>query len=197
MLLSLQQITNWLIVYKYIIYFPLTVFEGPIVTVIAAFLASAGVFSLAGVYAVSVAGDFVGDSLYYLIGKYGRAGFIDRWGKYIGLTSERVEQLHNRFKKHGWRILLFGKWSQVFGAPILTAAGVAGMPYWKFIGYNMLGTLLKSAIWIIIGFYFGEAYASINRYFNYATVIALSIAVLIGVVYYFYYRRRKNRPPTL
>jgi membrane protein DedA with SNARE-associated domain len=64
MIFTLSQIINWLEVYKYFVLFPVTIFEGPIITVIAGYLSSLGFLNFYVAYGVIVLGDTVGDILF-------------------------------------------------------------------------------------------------------------------------------------
>ena len=89
----LEQIILLLTTYKYLLLFPIVVFEGPIITVIAGFLSSLGYLNIFIAYGVVVVGDIAGDIMYYALGYYGRDRFVNRWGRFLGITSERVERL--------------------------------------------------------------------------------------------------------
>ncbi len=78
--------------------FPISIIEGPIVSIMGGFLASQKYFNIYAVIGVVVAGDVVGDMLYYALGKYGGQKLLHRFGKYLALTPERVKLLRNRFK---------------------------------------------------------------------------------------------------
>jgi len=99
----LQQIILLLTAHKYLFLFPVVVVEGPIITVIAGFLSSLGFLNIFIAYAVIVVGDIVGDIMFYAIGYYGRQKFVNRWGRFLGITSERVERLEKHFEKHSWQ----------------------------------------------------------------------------------------------
>lgn len=60
----LQQIILLLTAHKYLFLFPAAVVEGPIVTVIAGFLSSLGIFNIFIAYAVVVVSDIVGDIMH-------------------------------------------------------------------------------------------------------------------------------------
>ncbi len=184
MLFTFAQIFGWLAGFRYWMLFPVAVIEGPIITVIAGFLSSLGALDLLISYSVVVMGDLAGDSLYYAIGRFGRERFILKWGKYIGLKIERVRKMESQFKKRGKAILIGGKMSQVFGALILVSAGISKMKYKDFMLTNFVWTLPKSFILILIGFYFGQAYVQINRYFNYTAVIMFALGVAAAVIYW-------------
>lgn len=184
MFVSLEKVIPILIAYKYFLLFPLTVIEGPIITIIAGFLASHGYFSVFIVYVIVVIGDLAGDFIYYLIGRYSRTKFIQRWGHYIGITPARVESLDSHFVKHAGKTLIAGKLSHGVGAMILVAAGAAKLPISKFLWFNFIATLPKSLVLLLIGFYFGKAYAEWNRYLGYTAIFMTLIAVLFVVIYF-------------
>jgi membrane protein DedA with SNARE-associated domain len=115
-LLLLQQ-------YGYYILFPFAVFEGPIIGVIAGFLAAAGKMNVLGVFLVLIAGDMVGDVMYYGLGRWGGRTIVVRYGRYIGITPAKM-QAAERYQdsKSFTALLLFGK-TQPTGSIILVAAG--------------------------------------------------------------------------
>ena len=180
---TLQQIVSWLVVYKYQVMFPITIFEGPIITVIGGFLASQGILNFYAVYAVCVSGDIVGDLLYYALGRWGSQSFLMKWLKYLGVTPERIKKLENHFEKHSGKTLLLGKISHGAGSLILIAAGVSKMPVGRFIWFNFIGTLPKTLAFLLIGYYFGEAYKRISQHIDYTALLTFSIAVIIIVIY--------------
>ncbi len=96
---------------------PMAVVEGPIVTVIAAYLAKLGYMNIWAVYGVCVLGDLIGDAMYYWIGRLGPALLPDRWLARLGMTEARKLALEGHFAtKGGWTILV-GKWTHSAGLP--------------------------------------------------------------------------------
>jgi len=188
----LQQILLLLTAYKYVFLFPAAFVEGPIVTVIAGFLSSLGIFNIFIAYAIVVAGDIVGDIMHYAFGYYGGQRFVKRWGRFLGVTSERVEQLEKHFEKHTGKTLIIGKLTQVVGAVVLVAAGMARVPFRKFVWYNFISTLPKSLILLLIGYYSGESYVKISSYLDY-TAIGTVVAAVIFIVIYFMIRRLSKK----
>lgn len=192
MFFSFSHIIAWLEAYKYIILFPFAIVEGPIISVIAGFLASLGQMNIVLVYVVVVLGDVVGDAIYYMVGRWGRTGLVDRLGHYVGATKERIARMEQHLHTHLGKTLLFGKWGHTFGAPILLASGAARVPFSRFMFINTLGTLLKSLILVAVGYYFGRAYVQINHYINYGA-LAITAVVLIIVLGYIFFTKRTNR----
>jgi len=181
---SLAHIIAWMLAYGYFILFPLVVIEGPIVSILAGFIASMGHLNLFISFGVIIVADLIGDSMYYYIGYSGRKSFIKKWGKYIGINEKRVEQIEGHFKKHSAKTLIAGKLSQGVGAVILVAAGIAKMPFWEYLWYNFLATVPKSLILLLVGYYFGRAYVEFNNYLSYTTFIMIGLAILFVAAYF-------------
>jgi membrane protein DedA with SNARE-associated domain len=191
--LPLTQILPPLIHYRYILLFPIMVVEGPIITIIAGFLVSLGSLDFPITYAVAVTADLVGDTLYYLVGRFGANRFVDRWGKYLRISWEQIETLKRHFERHVGKTLLMGKLTHGAGGLILLAAGVAKIPYLRFFWFNLLGTLPKSLVLLLVGYYFGHGYRSINRYLNEVALLTLCLVVLGGLALILYGFRRSKK----
>ena len=183
MIFSFTQIITWLTAYKYFFLFPVAVVEGPIVTIIAGLLSSLGHLNIFIAYIVIVVADIVGDCIYYASGYYGGLRFIERWGRFLGITTEHVKKLETHFSKHSGKTLIIGKLTHAIGGVVLVTAGVAKVPFRRFVWYNFISTLPKSLILLLIGFYFGKAYQQINVYFNHSTWVVLGVFVLTGAIY--------------
>jgi membrane protein DedA with SNARE-associated domain len=182
--MSFPQIIFLLTTYKYILLFPIVVVEGPIITVLAGLLSSLGLLNIFIAYAVVVVGDLVGDGIFYAFGSHGGQKFIGRWGHFFFITAERVQCLEKHFAEHSGKTLIIGKLSHTVGAVVLVAAGVARMPFWKFIWYNLIATLPKSLVLLLIGFYFGEFYTRINTYLDYTAIGTVALAVIFTATYF-------------
>ncbi len=185
---SLEQIIELLIQYKYYILFPIMIIEGPIATVIAGFIVSVGVMNFIITYFVVIVGDTTGDIIYYIIGRWGREKFLERWGKYIGFPVEKVIPIEKHFEEHGAKTLFIGKMAQGIGGIFLVAAGLVKMPFLKFLSANLFATLAKSFGLLLLGYFFGQAINNINSILG--VISAISIGIGIIVIFFFFYRQK-------
>jgi membrane protein DedA with SNARE-associated domain len=172
--------------------FPISIFEGPIITVITGSLTAIGIMDFWAAYAILSLGDIVGDAVYYALGFYGKAQIIKRFGKLLRFDISQVESLEKHFEDHGGKTLLAGKISHGIGGVFLVAAGAAKMNFWKFIGYNILGTLPKTLFLLLIGYYFGRAISRVRSAMDYFAVFA-GIAFIAAILLYLY-RSKKFWP---
>ncbi|MEI6799361.1 MAG: VTT domain-containing protein [Pseudomonadota bacterium] len=167
---------------------PMAVIEGPIVTVIAAYLAKLGYMQIFAVYAVCVLGDLIGDAMYYWIGRLGPALLPEPWLTRLGMTQARKLSLEGHFASKGGRTILFGKWTHSAGLPIMLASGAARMNFSAYMGYNLLGTLPKTALFTLVGWFIGSAYAAVDTWI---WRISLGLVVGLAVVLLAIWQRRR------
>ena len=189
---TLQQIFLLLLQYKYYLLLPIAIFEGPIITIIAAFLAAQGYLNVYLVFAVVVLGDVLGDMLYYAVGKYGGKKFINRFGRFFRVSEEKMAEFEKMFHTHRRKTLITGKMTHALGSIVLLAAGVAEIPFWEFVLYNFLPTLPKSLLLVIVGYFFGEAYAQIDKYITYGSYVIGGLIVVAAIVYLIYRKYYKK-----
>lgn len=190
--MTLSTFLSWLLAYKYWALFPIAVIEGPIITVAAGFLITLGIFNPLIAYVVIVIGDTVGDVLHYCVGYFGGKHFIERWGKYFGVSLESIVPLEKRFADKGHSFFFWGKALHGIGGALLVAAGLIRYPFGKFLASNVLGTLVKSALLLVIGFYFGQFLEKINSSLNIVAALTIVLVPIAFVLYFMWKKRQKN-----
>ena len=161
---------------------PLAVIEGPIVTVIAAWLASLGLLNLLEVLICVVLADLVGDSLLYLAGRFGLDWMPLRWRKGLLLNRRRLVRLTRMFQTNGARMLIIGKLTHGVGFAVLLAAGAARMPFLPFLTANLVATVPKSLAFAALGYLAGAAYGEISTglyWLSLAVIAAMAVAILL------------------
>lgn len=165
---------------------PLSILEGPIVTVVASYLASLAYLNIYAVIFVVILGDLVGDLILYGAGRWGSGA---KWMAKLGLTAERLANLTGHFAGKGARTLLFGKWTHSAGAAVLFAAGVARMPLGAFMFWNTLATVPKSLLFVAIGYSFGHLYHQIDDWIGKGSIVLLTLLVFGGILWWWQKRR--------
>lgn len=169
---------------------PLSILEGPIVTVLAGYAARLGVLQVAVAFVVVVLGDLVGDSVLYLIGRKGLRRIPARWLARLGLVPDRVAALSAHYAEKGGRTLILGKITHSAGAAVLVAAGLARMPFPAFLWFNLLGTLPKSAAFLALGYLLGEAATHLGPTIAEGSMVMLAVLILAALAWWLWPRRR-------
>lgn len=174
--------------YGLLILVPFAIIEGPIATVLAAYLAHQGFMNVIAVFAVCVVGDLIGDTLLYLIGRFGAGRLPVGITARLGMTEARKLTLSQHFTAKGGRTLMFAKITHSAGLPILIASGMARMNFALYMWYNLLGTLPKTALLVLVGYYFGAAYGLIDTYIYRISLVLFFLLVLGGGYYIWRWR---------
>ncbi len=193
MIFSYPYIIVLLIQYKYILLLPIMVMEGPIIAVIGGLLASLGYMDIRLVFLLSLAGDLLGDAAYYTIGRWARSRFVEPLGRFVGLTPERMNEAEHYFEHHAAVTLITAKLTHAAGIFVLVAAGSARMPFWEFLILNFIASIPKSALFVAIGYYFGNLYPEINNFIGEFSIIVVCLMALVGLALALRHARRKSR----
>ena len=181
---TLTQVLLLLEQYKYILIFPIVVFEGPIITVISGLLVSLGYLNGIVAFVVLVAGDLTGDFLYYLLGRFGRhSRWIKKLGVFVGYNEKSEHYLEEHFKKHKGKTFMLGKLAHGVGTTVLVAAGIAQVSIPEFLWWNLLGTIPKTLILLLIGYYAGSSYVQIDKYLSSFAAVTVGIVVVLIIAY--------------
>jgi len=181
--LSLIRLITLLSQYGYEVLFPIAVFEGPAATMLAGALVATGQLNGYTTFAVLIAADLVGDGAYYALGRWGHSRIIEQIGRRLGLTQDRLQPLEERFRKHDWKLLLVGK-TQALGSLVLYFAGAIRMPFIRFMAWNLLATVPKTAVFELVGYFLGQTILRSRKYVDEVTLITFGGALLLLVFYW-------------
>lgn len=170
--------------YKYLIVFPLTIIEGPIISVISGFLVYLGVMDFWGVLVVLVIADVLGDCMYHTIGRYSlRFEWARKLVGFFGYSSKSEAFLEEHFKKHKFKTFLFAKYAHGVGAVIQIASGIAKVNFVYFVFFSLFSTIPKILILVSIGFYAGSSIAKIDGILSTVALIVFSSFALLIIGY--------------
>jgi membrane protein DedA with SNARE-associated domain len=128
-----------------------------------------------------------GDNLGFAIGHVGGRRLVERFGRYILLTPERLDKATGFFERHGGKIVAVARFIEGLRQANGIIAGITGMHWAKFLAFNALGAALWVAVWTSIGYLSGS---HINTIYNDATRYDTYLAVAVGVLILAYIARR-------
>jgi membrane-associated protein len=166
--------------HPYLWLFPLAVVEGPLVAMVAGSMVSLGLISWPLAYPLVVAADLVGDTAFYILGCFGHRLWVLRALGRLGVKRSSLDRLEALFRKRGARVLVGGKLTHFAGAPVLAAAGLARVGYGRFLLWNLVATVPKTAALMAAGYLFGwQAVRYLDR--GSALLLLISLAALAGL----------------
>ncbi len=180
---SVEGLSQTLPGWGYPIMLLLMILEGPVITMIAAFLASLGIFNWVVVFALSMAGDIMGDVILYLLGYFGGHPIVNRVQKILNIKRGMVEKLEERFEKNGAKIIFYVKSTTGLSWITFILAGTVRMPFRKFVLFSFFGGIIWSGLLVGLGYFFGYAAEQIEQYIKFAgwAIFASAMIVLIYI----------------
>lgn len=158
----------------------------------AGFLVHQGTLPLGWVLLAAYSGSICGISVSYFIGLKAGDYIIKRYGKYIGLTEERMTRVHWWFERFGGWFLVVGYF--IPGLRHFTGlfAGVSNMEYRHFAAYAYTGAMAWVILLLSAGYFFGSCCEQVIEIVEHHVETALSVTVVI-FCFYLYIKFRKKQ----
>ncbi len=178
-----DSLITFLVNYGYLALFIGMVIEGPVISILGGFLTSLGFFKIYYVYPIIVVADVIGDSIAYAIGYFGRKKILVKLFSWLQIHEEKLLGMEEFFKKHGGKSVFISKFIAGAGSWTLISAGISKMNLKKFYSYSIGGGIIKSAIYIGLGLFFGRMYKVIISWLDWAGTIALLIIIAAIILY--------------
>lgn len=162
-----------------------------IVVPFAGFLASRGIFSLAGVIIVTTLANLVGGLILYWIAKSGGRWILEKYGKWVFVSHSDLARADKLFAKQGSKIVLLGRLLPVVRTFISLPAGVARMAVGRFVFYTVIGSLIWNTVLAYIGYKTGENWEVLRPYFHRLDYLIAGL-ILVGVVWFIIRHKRQK-----
>ena len=128
-------------------------------------------------------GTITGSLPWYYLGRLANekrlSNFLDKRGKYIGITSNDLSKSKRWFDKYGVSLVFWGRLVPGIRTLISVPAGMELMPLKKFLVWTTLGSLIWIVLLTYAGYIFGENYQVIESYLNQIKYIVKPILILI------------------
>jgi membrane-associated protein len=117
----------------------------------------------------------LGDTVNYWIGHYiGPRAFS---GKVPFLKKEYMDKTHAFYEKHGGKAIILARFVPIVRTFAPFVGGVGAMTYSKFILYNVVGGILWVALFIFVGFFFGNI-PFIQKNFEFVIIAIILISAV-------------------
>lgn len=168
-----------------------------VVLPLAGVLISRGLLTFPGGLAWAVAGQMVGSTVAYAIGFFGGRPLVQRYGGYVLISQERLENARRWLKRYGEVTILVTRMLPGIRTFISLPAGIAAVPFWRFFVYSLLGSIPWTAFLIWVGVRVGQIKpgSTLASAFRIAQVLVVVALALLLVKYLLDGRSARNRRP--
>lgn len=156
----------------------------------AVYAGSTGKLDIAGVIAAAAGAAILGDNLGYWAGRRWGMPLLLRYGHLIALDHGRLKLGQYLFRRHGGKIVFFGRFTAMLRAYAALLAGVNRLDARRFFVFNALGGVVWAASMGLGSYYFGR---SIETIAGPVGLTLLGLVILGGIGLWLFVRRHEAR----
>lgn len=164
-----------------------------IILVFSGYLAFEHHFSYPLVILFAVLGSTAGATGAYFLARLGGRPVMLKYFGFIFRTPERLDYWENYFSKKGEIVVLIGRIISGVRAIISYPAGLFQMPYWRFLIYTVIGSLIWALLAVTVGYMLGpHIITALEASKKYEDPIIGGLVVL-AILWILWERRKKRR----
>jgi len=157
---------------------------GETLTLVGGFLAGSDELNYWLVLGDAVTGAVIGGICGYWVGRLGGWSLLVKAGKIFRISEERLVSIKDQFSENAGKTVFFGRFFallRIFASPL---AGIAEMPFGKFLVYNLAGASAWASIMVTLAFFAGKIVSleQLVAWVSQFALLALLILVLVIVL---------------
>jgi membrane protein DedA with SNARE-associated domain len=148
----------------------------------ALYAGATGRLDVLDVIGAAAAGGIVGDNLGFWIGRRLGYRWILRHQSTFHLTPRRLKLGQYLFRKHGGKIVFFGRFIAVLRAWAALLAGINCMPRKRFLVFNATGGIVWASVYGFGAYKFGEKLTHVLGAVGIFLAIGAALLVIVGLM---------------
>ena len=154
-------------------------------------LSAFGRLSLWRVVVTAIGAAILGDNLGFWIGRRGGRWLIERYGRRIGFTPERLADFDRFFDRFGAKTVFAARF--ITGLRVVGAilAGASGLRWPTFLFYNATGAVVWCSAVAAAGYALANSWDTLERWIGRTGLAALALVVIVALI-----ARRRSRTIT-
>jgi membrane protein DedA with SNARE-associated domain len=143
--------------------------------------------------AVAAIGSAIGASITYWAARIGGRPLVDRMLRWFRIDPDKAQQAETKFNNWGMGFVLIGRMIPGVRTIINIPAGLARMPYFRFLVYTLIGSYIWCTLLISIGYFLGYEWWLISGFVKQGAPWLLITGVLVFIATYLWKMSRKRR----
>jgi membrane-associated protein len=161
------------------------------------FLALGGIFAAQGelslpvLIPVAVGAALVGESVGYWLGSRYGARFI-RHLPLMNRLERKLDEARDFFSRHGGKAVFIGRYATVAGVFVPFVAGMAEMPYGKFLLVDIVGVTLWATGVTLLGYFLNSQVDLVDQILSQFGWAVLGLVVIFFLGRFFWNRHREK-----
>ncbi len=153
---------------------------GETVTIVGGFLAGSHQLEVKWVLLDAAFGAAAGGTVGYAIGAKGGWALLTNLGKLLRFQESQLEDLRRKFSENAGKAVFFGRFIALFRVFASPLAGISGMPFWTFMGYNVAGAVTWASVMVGLSYFAGQV-VPLEKLIDFATQFAFVALLLVAL----------------
>ena len=133
-------------------------------------------------------GTILGSLPWYYLGRLVNekrlSNFLEKKGKYLGISSNDLTKSKRWFEKYGVPLVFWGRLVPGIRTLISVPAGIELMPLRKFLIWTTLGSFIWVALLTYAGYLFAENYSIVETYLDQIKYVVKPFLILIFLYFF-------------
>jgi membrane-associated protein len=156
------------------------VLPGESAAVLGGVLASRGTISVGVLVAVVVLAAVLGDSVGYEVGRHFGGSLLAT--RPLRSHRHRLDRVSAFLRERGGYAVFLGRWTAFARAVTPALAGIARMPYGRFLLWNATGGIVWGVTFVLLGYLAGNSYATVEKVAGRWIAGVLAVVVVTALV---------------
>ncbi len=171
---------QYLETYGYVFLFLGTFLEGEAVLILAGYFAFQAKLNIFGVFSIALAGSFLGDQLYFYLGRWRGLWFINLFP----MMAKKFRRGLKLIEKYGVFVAFISRYTYGFRILLPVILGMTSLSKIKFLYLNLASAFTWAAIFSMAGYLFGKSASLIIEDLDrYEPYIILALFFFIGCMW--------------
>jgi membrane protein DedA with SNARE-associated domain len=133
----------------------------------------------------------IGSVLGWAIGIYGGRPYLERHGRWLHLSPQKLAKAERWFARWGDWAVFMGRITPVARSFVSIPAGVFRAPLGRYTVFTFIGSTIWCVVFAAVGYAFGTRWETFHENFHYVDY-AVAAGIVLGVAYLLVRRRRSS-----
>src|SRR3954454_5994835 len=98
----------------------------------------------------------MGGSVLYFLSSWGGHAVVNKVGRHVGATPERIKSISASLERHGMLAIVIGRLIPSLCILTAVASGLLSYPYRKFVAALAIGGFIHLLVFVLLGYWVGR-----------------------------------------
>jgi len=160
---------------------------------LAGFQVAEGTLTLPLAIFFSTIGSLIGASALYGIARAGGRPLLFKLRRILRISEADIDRAEDRFQAHSTWVVVLGRMVPGVRSLVSVPPGLLRMPYWRYAGLTLIGSVAWNTLLIVIGQQLGARWKEVGDVVGPISRYVLIALIPLTLAWLFFFIRRRRR----